>query len=176
MTRYSVHPWDNRGHKAAERAWLDSSGKRMFTQASFVRFLWPDRSKPTRALSSSTLTRHTEGIWPDMSAPTQGGGGGGEDKNNFCFSVTQSCSPPLFKTDQLHSSTLLRIVESFCQGLCSHHVCQTSPWVTWSPNTLVRGTVHLPCSMLPIVCNWKEPMCQVAFLAAPGTKGHLLDC
>lgn len=70
----------------------------MFTQASYLSaFCDHAEPKPTRALSSSTLTRHAEGIWPDMSTPTQGGGGGGEDKNNFCFLVTRVLFPSPFQ-------------------------------------------------------------------------------
>lgn len=73
-------------------------------------------------------------------------GGGGEDKNNFCFSVTQSCSPPLFKTDQLHSWTLVRIVESFAEAFanamcarfhCGSHGPPTHWWRDLSVNHVV---------------------------------------
>lgn len=79
---------------------------------------------------------------------------GGEDKNNFCFLVTRVLFPSPFQNRP--ASFLNPPLDSgkfLLRPLLTHHVCQTSPWVTWSPNTLVRGTVHLPCRMSPIVCS-----------------------
>lgn len=72
----------------------------VYTGLVFFCFLWPNQTKtnerPVIKLSSPAhggdLARH---VYTD--AATAGAGGGGQDKNNFCFLVTQSCSPSPFQ-------------------------------------------------------------------------------